>query len=57
MPFFADDYDEDEAAYLRAQDRAERRRLAPHWCSTCLGHTGAGSPCAPDEPETAEEAA
>lgn len=22
-----------------------------HWCETCHGHTGPGSPCAEDEPE------
>jgi cytochrome c5 len=45
------DYEDAEAADLRAEARAERRRNAYHWCDVCHGHTGPGSPCAPDEPE------
>ena len=49
MPFFTDDYEDPEASELRAEARAERRRMRPHWCRDCLGHTGPGSPCAPDD--------
>lgn len=45
-----DDYEDPEAADLRAEDRAERGRYA-HWCDVCHGHTGPGSPCAPEQPE------
>ncbi|MCC2632146.1 MAG: hypothetical protein K0S48_32 [Ramlibacter sp.] len=47
--FFDNDYEDAEASELRAEARAERRRMAPHWCSTCHGHTGPGSPCEPDD--------
>ncbi|MBL0390576.1 hypothetical protein JJ685_05410 [Ramlibacter monticola] len=43
-----------DAAELRAEDRAERRRLRGHWCRDCLGHTGPGSPCAPESEEETE---
>jgi hypothetical protein len=49
-----DDWEDAEAADLRAEARAERRRSAYHWCSTCMGNTGPNSPCAPDEPEDDE---
>jgi hypothetical protein len=38
-PEFDSDYEE-----LRAEARAERRRLS-HWCDLCHGHTGPNSPC------------
>lgn len=41
------EFEDPEADELRAMDRAERRRLRPHWCSECLGFTGPGSPCEP----------
>lgn len=47
---FAADVDED----LRREDRAERSRSL-HWCSVCHGHTGPGSPCAPEPPEDEPE--
>jgi hypothetical protein len=53
MPSLAD-YD-DLRDELRAEAAAERRRLRPHWCSECRGHTGQGSPCAPDDNEREEE--
>lgn len=49
-----DEYD-NEAADLRAEARAERRRQRSHWCETCMGHTGPGSPCAPDEDEPEQD--
>jgi hypothetical protein len=53
MPSLAD-YD-DLRDELRSEAAAERRRLRPHWCSECHGHTGQGSPCAPDDDEREEE--
>ena len=51
-----DDDHDDERDYWRAIDREERRRNAYHWCSTCHGRTGPGSPCAVDEePEQPED--
>jgi hypothetical protein len=47
-----DDIDMDE---MRAEARMERARLRPHWCSLCHGHTGAGSPCAPEPEEDEDE--
>jgi hypothetical protein len=44
-----DDIERDE---LRAEDRMERMRWRPHWCPTCRGHDGPGSPC---EPVTEDE--
>lgn len=46
-----DDYEDAEAAELRAQDRAERREQAKwrHWCDECHGRIGPGSPCYPGE--------
>jgi hypothetical protein len=49
--FHADDIERDE---LRAEAAAERRRLRPHFCMECLGHTGPNSPCYV-EPETEAE--
>jgi hypothetical protein len=52
------DSDMDVMSELRAEDAADRRRRARlwHWCATCHGHTGPGSPCAPDdEPDEQEE--
>jgi cytochrome c5 len=48
-----DDIEEDE---LRAEARQQRRENARyhHWCDVCHGHTGPGSPCAPEEPEPEE---
>jgi cytochrome c5 len=45
-----------EEAELRAEARQERRENARyhHWCDVCHGHTGPGSPCAPEEPEPEE---
>lgn len=53
-----DDYEDGEAAELRAEARAERRRAASrnHFCEVCLGRTGPGSPCAPDDEEPQAEA-
>ena len=42
------EWDDDLRDELRAEDRAERRRLRPHFCMDCLGHTGPGSRCAPE---------
>ena len=50
--FRRSDYEDDD---LRAEALAERRRTAYHWCSVCHGHTGPGSPCAPDVEEEPEE--
>lgn len=36
-------------------EEREPRARQPHWCSECHGHTGAGSPCAEDVEEDAEE--
>lgn len=47
-----DDYEDPEAAELRAEDREQRRRLRPHWCRDCLGRSG--GPCDP-EPEDQQE--
>lgn len=33
----------------------ERRSNRYHWCETCHGHTGPGSPCSEEEPEEEEE--
>jgi hypothetical protein len=57
MSRFADDFDDRDSDYdeLRAEAMAERRARRGHWCETCHGHTGPGSPCAPDEPEIEPE--
>lgn len=35
---------------LRREDIDARRSARKyHWCEVCHGHTGAGSPCAPDD--------
>lgn len=41
-------YDPDDREEMHEERRATARMR--HWCSTCLGHTGPGSPCA-IEPE------
>jgi hypothetical protein len=51
----ADSYEDAEAADLRAEAAAQRRRNAHHFCDVCHGFTGPGSPCAPDEPEEDED--
>lgn len=50
-------YDEDTPSDVLEEMHDERQRRARlnHWCETCHGHTGPGSPCAPDE-EPADEA-
>lgn len=42
---------------LVAEAREERRRNAQlwHWCDLCHGHTGPGSPCAPEEDEQEQQ--
>lgn len=54
--YIDDDYEDAEAAELRADDRAARARAARwnHLCETCLGNLGPGSPCAPEEDEQQE---
>ncbi|MDB5730725.1 MAG: hypothetical protein JWQ03_620 [Variovorax sp.] len=50
-------YTREDAPYDVLEEMHEQRRRNArlnHWCSTCHGHTGPGSPCAPDEPEEDE---
>lgn len=48
-----DDIPDDVYDELRAETLAARRRDRSHWCETCHGKTGPGSPCA-EEPENEE---
>lgn len=47
------DFDDDIPSDVREEMYEERRARARsrHWCEECHGHTGAGSPCAPDDEE------
>jgi hypothetical protein len=49
------DMDDITADEERADAAAERRRLRPHWCQTCLGRVGPGSPCYEDPEEQENE--
>lgn len=49
--FFDTDYEDPEAAELRAEDRAQRRRMRLHWCSECHGRSGGPCDVDPDDDE------
>lgn len=51
MSRYDDEYADDD---LKREAMDERRARYFHWCDVCHGHTGPGSPCAP-EPEEEEE--
>lgn len=51
--FRTSEYVDDDARRESMDERRARARLN-HWCDVCHGHTGPGSPCAPDDDEPEE---